>query len=357
MALQTILSQGKQHATTIIFLAGFITDSFLLPDVDNPATKYIGLFYLLILSFIILFREWVVSRNTASKLEQRTFSFLTFGVSFFSGSALSFVFVYAMRSAAFAVSWPLFIILVICMIANEFISTHHYRFTLDVAVLFIATVFYSIFNVPVLFNQVNDVIFLVAIASAIAYGLLYITILKRTSETAEYEQARGYALAIGIPMFVGMLYFLNIIPAVPLSLTQSGVYHGIVRTESGDYLAQKEADNRFFAGIRRPVYHLTDDDSGVYFFSSIGAPAKFSAPITHVWEYYDEKKGDWITTTSISFNLSGGRDGGYRAYSKKENVQEGMWRITVKVDENRIVGRMRFYIEKGVSAEVSEVKL
>ena len=43
-------------------------------------------------------------------------------------------------------------------------------------------------------------------------------LLKKTSETAEKEAGRSVALAIGIPMFVGMLYFLNAIPAVPLTI-------------------------------------------------------------------------------------------------------------------------------------------
>lgn len=357
MAFKSILSKSWQHASTIIFFAGFITDSFLLPDVDNPITKYIGLSYLFILAFIIFLREWVVSRNTASVFEQRFFSLLTFGVSFFSGSALSFIFVYAMRSAALAVSWPLFVILFLSMIANEFISTHEYRFSLDIAVFFIALVFYAIFNVPIAFNVVNDMVFLVAIAIAAIVGIVFIWLLKHASETAEYEQGRGYALALGVPMFVAMLYFLNVIPAVPLSLESSDIYHAVVRTETGEYVAQKEIDNRFLSEFRRPIYHMTDTDTGVYFFSSIGAPAQFSAPITHVWEYYDATKRKWIPSTTVSFNLSGGREGGYRAYSKKENVQEGMWRITVKVDDNRIVGRIRFYIQKGGNAVLQEVRL
>ncbi|MEZ0209117.1 MAG: DUF2914 domain-containing protein [Candidatus Paceibacterota bacterium] len=357
MTGRALLSHAWQHATTIIFLAGFLIDSFLLPSVDEPITKYLGLTYLVVLTFLFPIREWVVSRNTASDWERKLFSLLTFGISFFSGSALSFIFVYAMRSAALAVSWPLFLILILCMFANEFVSTHNYRFTLDIAVYYIALVFYAIFNVPIAFGQVNDFVFLVAIVLSIAIGFLFMTLLRRTSETAEFESARGFALAVGIPMFVGMLYILNVIPAVPLSLRDDGVYHNITRTDSGEYLALKEKDDRFFAKYRRPVYHLTDTDSGVYFFSSVGAPAELSAPITHVWEYYDETTKKWVTSTTISFDLSGGREGGYRAYSKKENLQPGMWRVTVKVDDNRIVGRKRFYIQTTGSAQVEEVKL
>jgi hypothetical protein len=53
-------------------------------------------------------------------------------------------------------------------------------------------------------------------------------LLRFTSESAEEEASRMYALSIGIPMFIGMLYFLNVIPAVPLSLANGGVYQSLL---------------------------------------------------------------------------------------------------------------------------------
>lgn len=357
MALKKLLSTGWQHATTIIFVVGFAFDSFLLPDVSEPITKYIGLTYLLILAALLPLREWVVSRNTASEIERKLFSVLTFAISFLLGAALSFVFIYAMRSAALSVSWPLFLILLICMVANEYISTHSYRLTLDIAIYFIAITFYAIFNVPVMFGQVNDLVFLVALAIAAAVSFAFSMFMRKRSETAEDEGARAFALAIGVPLFVGMLYLLNLIPAVPLSLKSSGVYHFIERTGTGEYVGQKEIDDRFFASLRMPIYTKTTSDTGVFYFSSVSAPADITAPITHVWEKYDSTTKKWIPSTTVSFNLSGGREEGYRAYSQKENVTPGLWRVTVKVGNNRIVGRKTFRIETGQNAGVTEVKL
>jgi hypothetical protein len=356
MRFKELVSEGWRHASTIIFVFGFLSDSFFLPSFDEPITKYLGLTYLVIIAIILPLREWVVERNTATEMERKLFSMLTFGLSFFLGSALSFVFIYSMRSAALVVSWPLFVILLLCMIANEYVSSHNYRFTLDIAVYFIALVFYAIFHVPILLGAVNDMVFLVAIGISIALGILFIMFLRKSSETAEHESARGFALAIGIPMFVGMLYMLNVIPAVPLSLKESGVYHELTKTGAGDYLAEKEVDTRFFAKYRSQTFHKTADDTGVYYFSSVGAPTELTAPITHVWEYYDETSKSWVVSTTVSFELSGGRNGGYRSYSKKSNVFPGLWRVTVKVGTNRIVGRMTFRIENG-NANVEQVKL
>lgn len=340
------LTKYTAHSTTIIFIIGFIFDMFILPDIDELFARVVGASYLATVALLIIFREWLISRNTASQFEQKVYSVATFGISYFSGSSLSFVFVYALRSAALSVSWPLFVILLLCILANEFVSTHNFRFTLDVGVLLISTLFYIVFNVPLILKVQNDATFGISVAIAISVSLLYVSLLKYSSENAGHEAPRSYALAIGIPMFVGMLYFLNILPAVPLSLRTGDVYHSLTREIAGDFIGQKEVDTRLLAQYRTPVIHLSSQDSTVYFFSSVNAPAELSAPLSHVWEQYDDKTRRWIPSTVISFGLSGGRENGYRAFSQKDNITEGLWRVTVKVDGNRIVGRVKFQVIK-----------
>lgn len=335
-----------KHASTIIFIVGFLFDMAILPDVDDPLTKYVGLTWLGLLAFSIMFREWIVSRNTASQTEQTLYTVSTFCISYFSGSALSFIFVYALRSAALSVSWPLFVIFLLCMVANEFVSTYNYRFTLDVAVFFIALLFYVVFNVPVLLKTQNNLIFLLSIGISVVISWLYVFFLSPVSDTARHEAHRGYALALGIPMFVGMLYFLQVLPAVPLSLKEAGVYHSVIRTEEGQYVTEAEIDDRFLAGLRRPVFHMTSTDTGLFFFSAVDAPELLKAPLSHVWQYYDEEKNKWVTQSTISFGLTGGRSDGFRAYSQKETIWEGKWRVIVKVADARIVGQTTFYVKK-----------
>jgi hypothetical protein len=351
------MRESSHHISTLLFIVGFIFDLFILPEAGHLLTVFLGTLYLCIVAVAIALREWVISQNTASKTEQRIFSILTFIIAYFSGSALSFISVYAIRSAAFSVSWPLLLLLLFCVLVNELISSHHFRFTLDVGVLFLATLFFTVFNLPIFLKVENDMTFVLSLGAAIVISLLYVYVIRFTSESAEEEAPRLFSLAVGIPMFIGMLYFLNVIPAVPLSLASGGVYHSIVRDEAGEFDATKEADTRMFAGLRIPVYHLRDNDTGVYFFSSVSAPAELTAPISHVWEYYDITQGKWVELTTIAFTLAGGREDGYRAYSQKENVFEGLWRVTVKVDSKRIVGRMKFYIKKDSGNEEEIIRL
>lgn len=352
------LKQYLAHASTLIFLAGFAFDSFILPSLEDVRARYVGFAYLITIAVFIYVREWLVSRNTASAFEQKAFSVLTFGISYFSGSALAFVFIYTMRSGAFSVSWPLFLVLFICILANEAVSTHNFRFTLDVGVLFVAALFYTVFTLPFLLGVQNDMTFLISLGIVGVAALLYTKLLQHASETAESESPRNYALAIGVPLFAGMLYFLNVIPAVPLSLHDAGVYHYVARDEDGSFSGKREPSSRWFEELRTQTYHLTPYDTGVYFYSAVDAPAELTAPLSHVWEYYDEAQKKWIRSTVISFDLAGGRTDGYRAYSHKENVMEGLWRVTVNVDTNRVVGRVTFKVVRTADVvALEEVKL
>lgn len=345
MKFKEIFTASFHHLSTIIFFFGFIFDAILLPRFDELIARLIGLAHICIVAIFIYFREWIVSRNTASVFEQRLFSLTTFIISFSSGAALSFIFIYAARSGEISVSWPLFLLLILCMFANEFISTHNFRFSLDVLVLFIALLFYVVFNVPLMLGIQNDFTFLLSLIIASLISLIYSYLLKHASYTANHERSRSYALAIGVPMFVGMLYFLNMIPAVPLSLKESGVYHKITRDEKGEFvLGYQDKDKSFLSILKKNIHTFKKEDDAVYFFSSIDTPAELTAPVSHVWEYYDKDKKTWTEITKIPFDIKGGREDGYRAYSKKENIIDGLWRVTVKVGDNRIVGREKFWV-------------
>jgi hypothetical protein len=353
----TSLETYKHHSTTILFIVGFFVDMAILPDIDEPRALWFGLMYLVSTAVLIMFREWLVSRNTASSTEQRLYSFSTFAIVCLLGSALSFVFIYSLRGADISVSWPLLVILFLCIISNELVSSHLFRFSLDLGILFLATLFYIVFHLPVALKVQNDMTFALSIGLVIFICLLYVYLLRFTSEAAHEEAPRGYALALGIPMFIGMLYFLNVLPAVPLSINKSGIYHALTR-EGTDFAAQEEiVHTSFFSRFSESVFHMSDSNDSVYFFSSIHAPAELTASVSHVWEYYDEKESRWKVSNVVPFGVLGGRSEGYRAFSMKSNITPGLWRVTVKVGGNRVVGRKSFKVVQDGNVQLHNVKL
>src|SRR5438046_3026621 len=69
-----------------------------------------------------------------------------------------------------------------------------------------------------------------------------------------------------------------------------------------------------------PIYRSPGER--VYVFSAIFAPSGLSTIIFHEWQHYDENTKDWVTTNTEQFPIIGGRDGGYRGYSFKDNAEE-----------------------------------
>ena len=66
--------------------------------------------------------------------------------------------------------------------------------------------------------------------------------------------------------------------------------------------------------------------------------------INHQWQKYFPNRREWITTDSLGYKITGGRDGGYRGYTYKKNVSPGDWRIDVKIEDGATLGRINFKI-------------
>jgi hypothetical protein len=141
-----------------------------------------------------------------------------------------------------------------------------------------------------------------------------------------------------------MLYFLNAIPPVPLSLKDIGIYHSVVRQESGDYAVSYEPGAWYELWKRSDnTFHYAPGENA-YCFSSVFAPEGLSTSVYHQWEYFDEEKGEWVDSTRVSFPISGGRDKGYRSFSRKSALFEGEWRCRVETQRRALVGLRKFEI-------------
>jgi hypothetical protein len=232
------------------------------------------------------------------------------------------------------------------MTLNEFVSSHSFRYTLDIAVLFVGFIFYSIFNVPLIVHAVNDEVFLISVGSATVIFFIYLFILKFSSETAFVYNKKSQAIAIVIPLVVTFLYFSNLLPAVPLSLKNAGIYHNVYRDPSTKEYILEHEETVAFPLFQTRTFHSTPTDSSVFFYTAVHAPTDITAPVSHVWEWYDEISKSWITQVTIPFSLSGGRSEGYRAYSNIDSPKPGLWRVTVRVGQNRIIGRLTFEVIK-----------
>jgi hypothetical protein len=143
---------------------------------------------------------------------------------------------------------------------------------------------------------------------------------------------------------VNVLYFTNIIPPIPLALKSVGVYHTIAKI-SGGYKVEYEPETSPFVFWRKEsgIFHAASGDSA-YLFSAIFAPTSLTVPVLHEWSYFDQEKKVWVVTNRIKYIIEGGRDAGYRGYSKKDNITPGSWRVVIMTEQGQRIGSVYFTV-------------
>jgi hypothetical protein len=123
---------------------------------------------------------------------------------------------------------------------------------------------------------------------------------------------------------------------VPLSLKFGGIYHEVKRTgnqfelsfEKQWYQFWKRADTTFPA------------DEPIYCFTAVFAPVDLNTTIYHHWYFRPNDARPFMHADRIPIKISGGREGGYRAYSFKQGLDPGGWRVDVEAEDGRIIGRV-----------------
>jgi hypothetical protein len=144
---------------------------------------------------------------------------------------------------------------------------------------------------------------------------------------------------------MALLYAFNWIPPVPLSLKEIGVYRSVRRLPDGRYEVRYRQP-RWYEMTKTDdrVFEFTEGEA-IYCFSAVFAPTKMTQRIVHHWQMKD-KNGNWISKDRISYPIVGGRDGGWRGFTRKSAVQPGIWRIDVETENNRVIGRINLQIVK-----------
>lgn len=159
-------------------------------------------------------------------------------------------------------------------------------------------------------------------------------------------QIRLIIFSIGsIFIAYNVLYFANVIPPIPLSLQEVGVYHHVVRNaDTGEYRLEYEA------GPWWQVWRTTDnvfraaEGGPVYCFSNVFAPTRIQTDIQHRWEYRDEER-NWVEHARISYPIRAVGDRGYRGFTLVRNYRDGQWRCSVETARGQVLGRQYFTID------------
>ena len=254
------------------------------------------------------------------------------------GALLSASLIFYWFSGVLSVSWPLMGLIIILIVANDVFREYYMKPVVQLSVYFFILFSISSLVVPYALNSISPWVFLLSGIVSIGLAVVYVTSLFRFLPHLRHEKKRLTIAITVIFLFMNALYFLNIIPPIPLSLREAGVYHDLVRVNGG-YSVQAEAESLLQKLAPGQTIH-TQPGRPIYVFTTIFAPADLDTEIIHHWQFYDTAERRWVSRDELSFTLFGGNETGYRGYSVKTSVEPGKWRVDVETKRGQVLGRI-----------------
>jgi hypothetical protein len=364
------LKAYERHISAAAMLGGFGFDFFAYDRVDHPVTQTLLIVYLGVAAFSIALLHWLEAHQEwEAKIVVKLRAYLPALTQFVLGSLWSAFLVFYARSGVLAGSWPFLLILFAIFIGNEVFKHYHARLIFTTTLFFFALFSYCAFMLPVFTKSIGTAMFLASgvVAVAVFAGFLWLLSKLSRARLGEVKWQIGGG-GVAVYALVTALYFLDVLPPLPLAMQQTGVYHsicrvppkgrircigakpdvGLARERHIYYQATEEPRSWMqFLGIRRIIH--VEPGKPVIVFGAVFAPVDLNTTTYYVWKHYDEVRGDWQTVQRLTNSLRGGRDKGYRNYSFKTNVGPGLWRVDVVSVDGRLIGRTEFKVVNEVA--------
>ena len=344
--VQSLLA--KPFMPAVFFLSGVSYDTLTLTRIDRLQDNLLLLIYLLLLGVLIVLtgrlgiepapdREHLATLSPVARWMLKARPYYPMAVQFLLGSLFSAYAIFYSRSATLTSTAIFFVLLVILLVGNEFLHDRLSSLRLLVSLYAVVCFAFFTFFLPVMTGHMNALVFLVGAALSAVVTFRVVQLIYRNNP----DRSRREAVGVTTPAFVliGLLigfYFLNWIPPVPLSLNFGGIYHEVKKT--GDRF-ELSFDKKWYQVWKRSDTTFPADEP-IYCFTAVFAPVDLNTTVYHHWFFRTNENKPFIHADRIPIKISGGREGGYRAYSFKQRLDAGDWRVDVETEDGRIVGRV-----------------
>lgn len=328
----------ERHLSVVTLVCGFTFDLIIAKRPDSIPDNILLLFYLVLGAFLI------------ARLSRRSSLVMLLILQFCFGGLSSNLLILYGKSGSFGGTAIFLALLAAMLVGNELLKSRYDQLRFNIAVYYFLLLTYLVIALPTfVFHRIGTQILLVSdIASLLFIGLLLWVLFTFVLEPQRKKQAlRVGAIVLCICAVFNGLYYLNVIPPVPLSLKAAGIYHSMDRNAAGDFIGTFEQKHWYeFWRDTADVYHIQAGQPA-YCFTSVFAPGTLSAPIVHRWDYFYEPTGHWVPINEVQFSVTGGRDAGFRGYSTKRVLEDGKWRCTVATASGQVIGYVTFLVQTG----------
>jgi hypothetical protein len=259
------------------------------------------------------------------------------------GALLSSALLFYWFSGSFSVSWPLFALITGVMISSEIFRNVYMKPAVQFSVYNFVMLSYFSVLLPFVLRSLSGWIFILSGILSTLIVVILVLLLTKISPQIEKQRLQILGAVLSVFVLMSAFYFFKLIPPLPLSIREAGIYHDIVRLKK-DYTLVGEEETFWQGLLPGQTIHASLSES-VYAYTAIFAPADLSTVIYHRWEYKDPATGKWVERGLLSFTARGGRPEGYRGYTRKTGLNPGRWRVTVENSRGQVLGRLPFTVE------------
>jgi hypothetical protein len=341
--LKTAYARFERPISSVSLIGGFVFDAVTLKRVDTFVENTWVAVHLAAVAVCILLVNRAENRGAVSEDRATSHFWFINALQFLFGGLLSTFLVFYFRSGSLWVSWPFLLILGAAFLANEHLKEQYARLDFQLSFFFLSLFCFTIFILPVVLHAIGPLIFVLSGAISLALLYLFLLALRSVAGTDFFTRRLRLIASIGaIFVTINVLYFLNLIPPLPLSLQSAGVCHSITRNAGGNYLVQAEDQGRLRFFRFAETFHAAPG-APVYAYTAIFSPTSLNTKIVHEWQFYEAKRG-WTTMSRVELPVRGGRGGGFRTYSVKTGIMQGAWRVKVETLNGALLGRLRFNV-------------
>jgi hypothetical protein len=323
----------------VSFIGGFVWDAVTLGQKIQSVDLFILLAYLLGAAAILV----MLGRGVRFRGSQ----YLNVALQFFFGGIFSALFIFYFLSSSDLPGYLVVLALAALLIGNEFLESRYSELTMAWAMFTMSAAMFCNFAFAHLFRSIS--IFWFYIGTLVA--VLLVLALRRVARS----ESASIVPSIAVAALLLVTHALNFIPPVPLVKKEMLVAHDLHRRD-GVYEGQVESPGIRFWRFSSTVFHRADGER-VYCFTSVFIPNGIRTTIRHRWLHYDDRAGEWRTTSVIPFTITGGRSGGYRGLTYKQNVTPGEWRVIAESESGARIGIIDFDVVVGEPGKLKKVKL
>ena len=277
---------------------------------------------------------------------------LTWLVQFCFGNLYSALVICYFKSSGSIASFIIVLVLATLLVGNEFLKEKYENFGVCLAFFCLLGTMLFNFLIPHLVHGMGTFWFF--LSTLLSAGICYLLWMKssiKVSDEVSYGMSRkkSFLIApISISLALILAYLTNWIAPVPLVLKQQIVCKNFDRESYSCDVDKLDFWQRM--GLKRISIHKDEGDE-IYFMSSVYAPAELKAPIEFRWYYKEPSTNKFKLTDKITSSrmiIRGGRDQGYRSYSKKKNIPAGTYRVETAYKDGAIIGSEYFNVLDGI---------